>query len=334
MNIEQNIDAAGGVMVYIEHNHSVTLELFSEGRRLAQLLNEPLIALFVGEIPPLRDAENYGVERLHFIHHKMQKLFDFTEISKTASRVVKRLSPSIFLMGATDEGRVLAPLIAARLLAGITADCTAFSLDKKENLVQIRPALGGNIMAHIISAETRPQCATVRPGVFKATPLPTPTQTELITEKESVFMSDTMEKIETDNKKGREERIILEQSRIVVAIGGGVSTPADIEKIREFANEIGAEFGTSRELVEKGLMPHARQVGQSGKTIAPNLYIAIGISGAVQHLVGMRDSEFVIAINSDKEAPIHGEADISIVGKWQDVLTDLIPIIKQRTSTY
>ncbi|MCK5808258.1 electron transfer flavoprotein subunit alpha/FixB family protein [bacterium] len=332
MTVSNDIDTAYGVMIYVEKGEQITLELFTEGRRLAEQLSQPLSALFVGKNPPLKDAQLYGVDSLHHIPATDEEERDYSETSKSVARVLQRLSPSIFLMGATKKGRVLAPLVAARLLAGITADCTEFSLDEKNNLIQIRPALGGNIMAHIVSTETRPQCATVRPGTFKAVFAGKPTKTEIIIEKEHITMSETVTKIDEIEKSTSENDTQIELSRVVVAIGAGIKSEAEIGEIRKFATEIGAEIASSRELVEKGLMPHGRQVGQSGKTIAPDLYIAIGISGAIQHLVGMRDSEFIIAINSDKDAPIHKESDISIVGVWQEVLSELLPIIKERLS--
>ncbi len=331
MELKQTMNG-NDVVVYLEREKEVLLpvseELLSEGRRLADTTGGLLRAVIVGNTAHTDIPALYGTDIVHHIPYR-GVCSDVALCASTVANLLHRLQADIFLVGATEFGRVFAPMVAAYLQTGITADCTQFAIDKEGNLVQIRPALGGNIMAHIISPDHRPQCATVRPGTFSATPYRTERYPKIIVEQEVVMDSDRIVRTSTEQVSNEEEHAI-DRHPLLVAIGAGIKTKGEVERLQQFARALGAELAASRELVEQGLMPRYRQVGQSGKTVAPKWYIAIGISGAVQHIAGMRDAEFVLAVNSDKDAPIHQEADISIVARWQDVLDELQEIILEK----
>jgi electron transfer flavoprotein alpha subunit len=253
-------------------------------------------------------------------------IFELESMTHVASEIIRKLEPVIVLFGATDLGRVLAPKVAANVRCGITADCTGFEFNKDEKLVQIRPALGGNILAHIISPERLPQMATVRPGVFKVKEFfnnERPVEKmffEIPKKRQTVIENSRVLNISAGCEK-------IEDAKIIVAVGNGVRSKELLKKIDEFAKSIGGVCACSRRVVEAGWMEHSRQVGQSGKTISPEVYIAIGISGAVQHLAGMKTSMKIIAVNTDANAEIFSVAHTGFVmdaGIWIEKASEFL----------
>jgi len=233
------------------------------------------------------------------------------------------------LFGATSNGRDLAPRVAARLELGLTADCTGLAIDDKHQLVQTRPAFGGNIMASILTPYTRPQMATVRPNVFKP-PTPNPKHKAKV---ESVDIKVNPVAIRTKILESVTEvqagELKVDEAEMVVSCGRGIKAPENIPVTAELAKQLNAAVGGSRPIVDAGWMKHHQQVGQSGRTISPKLYIACGISGAIQHLVGMRTSDTIVAINSDSEAPIFTVADFGIVGDLFKVVPAVVKEIQR-----
>jgi electron transfer flavoprotein alpha subunit len=336
------------VFVYCEiteerHVAEVSLELLSKGRKLANELNVKLEAVVIGE--GLKDIEDqvypFGVDVIHMADDK--RLFPFTTLPHTSIllEVFRKEQPEIVLFGATSIGRDLAPRIASALKCGLTADCTSLEIgDHTENrtqkvyknlLYQIRPAFGGNIIATIINPETKPQMATVREGVMKK-------------EISSANYKGKLKKLDVDAILKPEDLVVriierhveaskvnIKNAGIIVAGGYGVGTKANFNLLFEFANLIGAEVGASRAAVDAGLVDHERQVGQTGVTVRPKLYIACGISGAVQHRAGMDQSAMIISINNDKNAPINLIADYTIIGDIGDILPKMIKHYKQNT---
>lgn len=301
---------------------NVSFELLTVAKNIAERLECGVFAFVCGdESCNVAELSEYGAEKIFILKRKNKKIFELDSDVAMISRIISDICPSIVLFPATDYGRVLAPEVAASLQCGITADCTAFDLDETGRLVQIRPALGGNIMAHIISPDSRPQMATVRPSVFKKRKNPA-------LKSEKIVVQNDFEAIVERVAKIREKSIIsgtslkIEDAAVVVSVGNGVASKELLQKISDFAEKIGAALACSRKLVEKGWFNQSRQVGQSGKTITPEIYFAIGISGAVQHIAGMKSSGFIISVNKDKSAEIFNFSDIGFVmdiEEWLDV---------------
>jgi electron transfer flavoprotein alpha subunit len=309
----------------------VTLELLGEARRLAEALQVKVAAALLGEgvaalAPTLLAA---GAHKVYLVEHP--RLQDFLEEAYSAalSELAQRFRPEIILAGATYLGRAFIPRVAAALKTGLTADCTAFSLDPAERLLlQTRPAFGGNIMATIITPRTFPQMATARPGVFKPRTPEASTAGEIIsfapaslaTPPRSHFLQ-TIAEIK--------ERVPLGAAEVIVAGGRGLKEAKHFRLVEELADLLGGAVGATRGAVDAGWIPYAHQIGQTGKTVSPKLYIACGISGAAQHLVGMQSSDFIVAINKDPAAPIFQVADLGLVGDVFDILPALIQEIKK-----
>jgi electron transfer flavoprotein alpha subunit len=260
--------------------------------------------------------------------HNLLGQYTSDGFTNVITAVIAKEKPSIVLYGATPNGRNLAPRVAARLRLGLTADCTELGIDENRQLVQTRPAFGGNIMATIISPYTRPQTATVRPNVFaaaKAEPTrPVNIEEVPVTLTKANIRTRLIEEIILDSD---EERI--DEAKIIVSAGRGCQDPENLDTVRELARKVGGVLAGSRAIVELGWIPHSLQVGQSGTTVGPELYMAIGISGAVQHVVGMSSSKKIIAINKDPNAPIFKIADLGIVGDALTILPKLINEIER-----
>ena len=235
--------------------------------------------------------------------------------------------PSVLLLGATPNGRDLAPRVAARLRFGLTADCTGLAIDDQGQLVQTRPAFGGNIMASIISPYTRPQAATVRPNVFAAAApdlsRPVAIKDFPVNLSKAAIRTKVVERIQMASEGEK-----IEEARIIVSAGRGCGEPSALDLVRSLAHRLGGTMEGSRAIVELGWIPHTLQVGQSGTTVGPDLYIAVGISGAVQHIVGMSSSKKIVAINKDPDAPIFKVADLGIVGDAMAILPKLLEAIR------
>jgi len=318
-----------GILIWCEQDCSdstteATYELLSEGRKLANSLNQPLYCVAVADKKvSAKKLSIYGAEKLFMCEHELFKDFSIDGYAKALVVVINKIEPSIVLFAATHKGRVLAPTVAARFKAGITADCTEFDIDDNGRLVQIRPALGGNILASIVAPESNPQFATVRPGVFKKEKIESPTNIEIVPIDVKIdpkeIRSEILETIiEVKKDSG------IETANIIVAVGRGIEKKENLVLAGNLASKLNGTLAASRAVVELGWVDHTRQVGQSGKTVSPKLYIAIGISGAVQHIAGMSGSDKIIAINKDPQAPIFGYADLGIVGDFKEIYSHLI----------
>ena len=323
-----------GVWVWAEQINgelrNVALELLGKGRELADKLGEPLSAVLlgheVGDLPQI--LADHGADLVYVSDQELLAQYTTDAYTDVISALILTEKPNIVLFGATANGRDLGPRIAARLQLGLTADCTGLDIDEKRQLVQTRPAFGGNIMASILSPYTRPQMATVRPNVFK--PLTDAKRdAEIKAVNIAVNKAAVRTKIVETIVEMEEGALKVDEAEMVVSCGRGIKTPENIEIIGELASELNAALGGSRPIVDQGWMKHHQQVGQSGRTIAPNLYIACGISGAIQHLVGMRTSDTIVAINSDPDAPIFTIADFSIVGDLFKIVPAIVKELRR-----
>jgi len=340
-----DVNRQGEVWVFAEqHNgqlEDVPLELMSKARRLADTLGVKLAAALLGN-----DAKKlatkllqYGADKVYLVEHRSLRHYQANSYAKVMFNLIHKYQPQIVLYGATTTGRDLAPRIASATKAGLTADCTDLQIgdhttvaDKKlhKNLLfQIRPAFGGNIIATIINPDRWPQMATVREGVM---PMPEPDlkrKGEIIEEKVKISKQDLPLKILEEHKRAK--KVNLKAARIIVAGGAGVGNKENFKLVWDLANCLGAAPAASRAAVDLGFIDHEHQVGQTGTTVRPSLYIAVGISGAIQHQAGMNQSQKIVAINSDPNAPIFQVAHYKIVGDLNDVVPRMIKAIKEKT---
>jgi len=323
-----------GVWVIAEHYkkivHKVAFQLLGKGRELSNLLNSKLTFVILGANfdEKLEDFSEYGMDEIIYVKSPLLKDYYSDLYVKVISELIEEHKPEIILIGATPTGRDFAPRIAKRLHAGLTADCTGLDINPEtQNLLQTRPTFGGNIMATIRTPFSRPQMATVRPGIFKA---PKKVKKEVpvkvidynFTEEDSV--SKIIKVINTSKTP-----VNLEDAKIIVAGGRGVGSKENFKLIEDLAHILGAELGGSRITVELNWLDPDRQIGQTGVTVSPKLYIACGISGAIQHIVGMENSNIIVAINKDPEAPIFNFAHYGIVGNLHEIIPILIQEIKK-----
>jgi electron transfer flavoprotein alpha subunit len=324
-----------GVWVFAEQRggklSSVAFELLGEGRKLADELGEPLAAVLLGnkvEADAKRLVE-FGADTVFMADAPELEHFLEDSYAQVLTDLIRKENPNIVLIGATAIGRSLGPKIAARLGTGLTADCTGLAVDVAEkNLLQTRPAFGGNLMATILCPNHRPQMATVRPKVFK--PLTEePSRSGNITK---VDLSKTAWNIrakvlEVVNEVG--SSVNLEEANIIVSGGRGLGDPKNFQLVKDLAAVLGGAVGSSRAAVDAGWMPYAHQVGQTGKTVGPKIYFACGIHGAIQHLAGMSSSDIIIAINKNPDAPIFKVATFGIVGDVLEILPMLTKEFKK-----
>lgn len=330
-----------GVMVWVEMDEAVvppkpkkvSLELLGKGRQLADDLGEALTAIVLtdSEAVDLQVFGEYGADRVVFCQHELLATYSTDGFTSVICAVISSNKPAVVLYGATPHGRDLAPRVAARLKLGLTADCTGLEIDETRQLVQTRPAFGGNIMASIITPYNRPQTSTVRPNVF---PIPEREATrQAVIENFRVTLTKAAIRTRVVEKnyieEGCEESI--ENARVLVAAGRGCQKASNLELLRTLACQLGGGLAGSRAIVEQGWIPHTQQVGQSGTTVGPDLYIAAGISGAIQHVVGMSSSKTIIAINKDPEAAIFKLADLGVVGDAIEILPKLSSLIEQQS---
>lgn len=305
----------------------VTKELISEGRKLADCLNCGLIAVILGYKleDNLEDLGKYGADKIIFIEHELLRYYNVDAYSRVLYNLIITRKPEIILFGATSIGREIAPTLSAKLRTGLTADCTKLEIDPEtKNLLQTRPAFGGNIMATIQCEHHRPQMCTVRPGVMKKLPYNNcgfEIPYEIINPRLSIKELRTkVIKIEESKFTGT----AIEDAKIIVSGGRGIQTEKGFNLLKSLAEKLNGCIGSSRACVDQGWITKSHQVGQTGKTVRPKLYIACGISGAIQHIAGMEESECIIAINKDPDAPIFKIADYGIVGDLFQVIPELI----------
>ena len=310
---------------------NVGFELLTPGRQLADEKNEKLVAIVIGKDveAEAKKAIAYGADEAILVEGDEYFNYNTDTFSYALEQLINKYKPSTILIGATNNGRDMGPRVACRIKTGLTADCTGLSIDAESgNMAWTRPAFGGNLMATILCPNTRPQMGTVRPGVFKKGVLDESRTGEII--REDIHMDAKDIKVELlERIKEVAEAVNLEEAEIIVSGGRGLGKPENFSYIRDLAAVLGGAVGSSRAAVDAGWIPHAHQVGQTGKTVAPKIYIACGISGAIQHLAGMSGSDTIIAINKDPEAPIFDVADYGIVGNLFDVIPALIEEIKK-----
>jgi electron transfer flavoprotein alpha subunit len=333
------------VWVFIEQEEGriseVSLELLGKGQELASRLGSQVWGLLLGyEIQELAgQAIHYGADHILLADHPELEIYRTLTYSRVAVTLIQKRQPYIFLIGATPVGRDLAPRLASAARVGLTADCTDLQIGdytvKKENkvykdlLYQIRPAFGGNLIATIVNPHTRPQMASVREGVMHKLAPDTSREGSIETVHPAFEPGDLALKVLS--RQLRAPSVHLKDTPVIVAGGGGVKDADEFQLIQDLANLMGGEVGASRAAVDAGLISREHQVGQTGTTVRPRLYIAAGISGAIQHRAGMDKSNKIIAINTDPNAPIFQVAHYKIVGDLAEVLPLLIRALRERT---
>ena len=323
--------------VYIETKEDGTaknigLELLTPGKKIAEKQGGMLVGIVIGYHveKAIAQAETYGADKIIVVTGKEYEQYSTDAYTNAICQLVKKYGPLSMMIGATNNGRDLGPRVSCRLRTGLTADCTAVDIDEETgNVAWTRPAFGGNLMATILCPDHRPQIGTVRPGVFKKS-IKEGNQSEIIYEEihfpEEQIRTKILEIImEMDSKK-----VDLEGVEIIVSGGRGVGGEDGFRPIQMLADALGGVVGASRAAVDAGWISHSHQVGQTGKTVAPKIYIACGISGAIQHLAGMSGSDVIIAINKDPDAPIFGVAHYGIVGDLFEVVPILAEEIKKK----
>ncbi len=314
-----------GVWVWVEQfdalAHPISWEMMGQGRRLADALGVPLTACVLGkDVQSLtHEAITYGADRVLLADHPSLAVYRTEPYAHLLAQLARRERPEILLLGASSRGRDLAGAVATALYTGLTADCTSLEIDREtRNLLQTRPAYGGNIMATIVTPHHRPQMATVRHRVFEAPApnaarrgeiVPVPVEPDPAT-----IVTEILEFLQAD------EQVNLADARIIVSGGAGLGSADGFAPLRELATVLGGAVGASRAAVDAGWIPYAHQVGQTGRTVRPDLYIACGISGAIQHRAGMSTARVIVAINTDPHAPIFDIADYGIVGDCLQVV--------------
>ncbi|UCB46071.1 MAG: electron transfer flavoprotein subunit alpha/FixB family protein [Spirochaetota bacterium] len=333
----------GEVWVYAEHDwnklQDIGIELLSKGRELADELGVKLASVIIGD-KVTRHATilfEHGADKVYACEGSKLDNYDTAKYAKVLTDLTGQYKPQVVLFGASARGRDLAPRVASKLRVGLTADCTDLQIgdfkapdgtEYKKILYQIRPAFGGNIIATIVNPNTRPQMATVREGVMPPPPSKKGKKGEIV--KAIIKMQNLPNLTSILHREKTEKKVNLKASRIIVSGGYGVGSKENFAIIRNLASVLGAEVGASRAAVDAGFIEKDHQVGQTGTTVRPALYIACGISGSVQHRAGMDQSAKIVAINNDPEAPIFSIAHYGIIGDLNEVIPMLIEDIKKR----
>lgn len=335
------------LIVYCEYEDGrvadVSLELLTKGRVLADRLGVKLEAIVIGD--KLDGIEKqifpYGADVVYKMEDK--RLYPYTSNPHAAALInlFKEIKPQVCLMGATCIGRDLGPRVSSCLHSGLTADCTALEIgdhtdaktgkEYKDLLLQIRPAFGGNIVATIVNPEHRPQMATVREGVMKKEVYNPDHKGEVISLDPAKYIADTDYAVEIIDRHIEKSKVNIKNASIIVAGGYGVGSKENFQLLYDLAQTLGAEVGASRAAVDAGFIEHERQIGQTGVTVRPKLYIACGISGQIQHIAGMQESSIIISINNDPNAPINKIADFVITGDMEEVVPKLIKYYKKNS---
>ncbi|MFR3498367.1 electron transfer flavoprotein subunit alpha/FixB family protein [Paraclostridium bifermentans] len=335
ININENIkdfSSYKNVWVFAEQRDGaitpVVIELLGEGRKLADEIGVNLCAILLGENVDsmAKELVAYGADTVYTADDELLEKFTTDAYTKVITDAINEFKPEIVLYGATHIGRDLAPRIASRVSTGLTADCTKLEIDPDDKkLKQTRPAFGGNIMATIICPNTRPQMSTVRPGVMEKAEKNDSRNGKIVPISFNLSKDDIrVEVIKT--VKTKKDLVSLTDANIIVSGGLGMGSPEGFEMLKQLADKLGGVVGASRAAVDAGWIDHSHQVGQTGTTVKPNLYIACGISGAIQHLAGMQNSDFIIAINKNETAPILDIADYGIVGDVKDI----VPLLTEK----
>ncbi|MFC1559921.1 FAD-binding protein [Candidatus Margulisiibacteriota bacterium] len=325
-----------GIWVFAEQHHDkvqgVAYELLGEGEKLAKELGVELCAVLLGAKnieSEVKELFAYGADKVYIATAEELRHYSTLPYTKVISEMINQYKPEIVLFGATTTGRDLASRIAARIHAGLTADCTGLSIDIKEKLLQqTRPAFGGNIMATIVCKNHRPQMSTVRPKVMKKADPDHKRAGEVVKIEPKIGKEDLLVEL-IDVLQDTSVKVNLSEAEVIVSGGRGLGAPENFKLIEELAATLGGAVGASRATVDAGWISSHHQVGQTGKTVCPKLYIACGISGAIQHLAGMQSSDVIVAINKDPDAPIFKVATYGIVGDLFEIVPKLTKAIEK-----
>lgn len=323
-----NLEEYKGIYVFIEQREgiiqNVALELLGQARKLADELNDKVHAILLGH--HIADQANgliaRGADEVIVVDAPELKNYTTEPYTQAICQIIRERKPESMLIGATTMGRDLGPRISARVGTGLTADCTKIEIGENKELLMTRPAFGGNLMATIVCKNHRPQMGTVRPGVLFAMDADTSRKGAIVNYEvkfdAAKFRVKLLETVKEDNNL-----IDITEAKILVSGGRGIGNKEGFEAMDALAHTLGAEVSASRAMVDAGYIGHDRQVGQTGKTVRPDLYFAFGISGAIQHVAGMEDSDLIIAVNKDKHAPIFQVADLGIVGDAKQIIKKL-----------
>ena len=322
------------VYVFVEQREGVIqnvgLELLGKARELADALNEKVYAMLLGHdlTTQAQECIAYGADTVLRVDAPELATYVTEPYAQAIYQIIRDNKPSIVLIGATTIGRDLGPRLSARVETGLTADCTGLEISEDRDLLMTRPAFGGNLMATIICKEHRPQMSTVRPGVMRMGQRDENRKGTIedvkINFDKSKFRVRVLETV-----KQTKNLVDITEAHVLISGGRGVGNAEGFDMLRAMANTIGAEVSASRAMVDAGVLGHERQVGQTGKTVRPDLYFAMGISGAIQHLAGMEESEYIIAINKDEDAPIFDVADYGLVGDLNKIVPALTKALKE-----
>ena len=322
-----------GVAVYIDHVdgrvHPVSYELLGKARELAAKIQQEVLALFMGENigAAAEELRHYGADRIFVCDKPELAKFNMESYAKVFETFIRQVKPAAILVGATPVGRQLAPRVAARFRTGLTADCTVLDIRENTDLVQIRPAFGGNIMAEILTPNNRPQMATVRYKIMDAPQRSEKAQGTIETLGIDGKALASRIRVLGITKKPKEKSI--EQADVLVVAGRGIKKKEDLSLVYDLADALGGDFACTRPLIENGWMDPRRQIGLSGRTVRPKLIITCGVSGAIQFVAGMEHAEEILAINSDVKAPIFKVANFAVVGDLYEIIPQLIANIQQ-----
>ena len=311
---------------------NVGLELLNPGRDLAAKQGGEVVAVVLGQntAEAEKSAAAYGAQKILVVNGDEYAHYNTDAYTNAMEYLIKKFGPTTLLIGATSYGRDLGPRLSCRLKSGLTADCTSLAVNEETKIMEwTRPAFGGNLMATIVCPDGRPQIGTIRPGVFKKAAFNESAAPEIIREEYHVAPELIRTRLIRTIEEAAAEIVDLEGADIIVSGGRGVGGPEGFQVLKELADVLGGTVGASRAAVDAGWIPYAHQVGQTGKTVAPKLYIACGISGAIQHLAGMSGSDYIVAINRDEDAPIFEVANYGIVGNLFEVLPALTAEIKK-----
>lgn len=330
-----NKDEWKGITVYVDHHegeiHPVTYELIGKAREMTAKINHPVYCVFVGHnIKDKCDTLlSYGVDEVFVYDDEEFKEFRIEPYTAAVEDYIKNVKPTIMLVGGTTLGRSLAPRLAARFKTGLTADCTILDIQENTDLDQIRPAFGGNIMAHIHTPNHRPQFATVRYKIFSA-----PEKIEIPTGKITlcnINKEKLSSKIEVLDVKPKTKEVGLEDAEVIIVASRAIKKQEDMKMIYKLADKLGAQVGGTRPMVEAGWLDPRKQIGLSGRTVKPKLIITCGVSGAVQFVAGMSGSDYIIAINQDEKAPIFDVAHMALIGDIYEIIPKLIEQIDEKS---
>ena len=307
---------------------SVALELLGKARELADTLKENVVAILLGKniTNKAQDLIAAGADKVLVVDNDLLKDYLTEPYTQAITQIINEQKPSILMIGATTIGRDLGPRLSARVSTGLTADCTKLEIGEERELLMTRPAFGGNLMATIVCKDHRPKMSTVRPVVMKKMTADGNRKGEIVDYKIN-FNEEKISRVRLIKTVKEDKGMIdISEAKILVSGGRGVGSQEGFNKLEELAGVLNAQVSSSRACVDAGIIDHSRQVGQTGKTVRPDLYIACGISGAIQHLAGMEESEFIVAINKDKFAPIFNVADVGIVGD----VNKIVPMLTER----